>query len=330
MSVLKIHMTYQCTAECNHCRFRCSSLPTPVIDFDIAMDAVQTLEKYHDLQLVVLMGGEPSLFPKLAHELTAAIRRLGLGVRVETNASWATTEERAHRFLEPLYTSGASVMFSLDSFHEPYVPLSSVECAVRASDRLGGAYCLEMAYLSSDRADPRDVRSDQLLEELERRLGRSPVCDGIYKGVLLFNGRAADTLAEKAAAGRGVPTETCESAPWWHNGSLHSLELLMLDADGFLSKGCGIAIGNLTQTSTKNVLESYNAEKHLVFSVLIESGPLGLARRAEAPGYRLKDNYADKCHLCQEAREVLRSKYPQYLQPDQHYRQSATRDLDTT
>lgn len=137
-------------------------------------------------------------------------------------------------------------------------------------------------------------------------------------------------LAEKAAAGRGVPTETCESVPWWHNGSLDSLELLMLDADGFLSKGCGIAIGNLRQASIKTVVESFDAQKHPVFSVLTESGPIGLARHAETLGYRLKDNYADKCHLCQEASEALRSKYPQYLQPDQHYRQSVTRDLDKT
>ena len=46
----------------------------------------------------------------------------------------------------------------------------------------------------------------------------------------------------------------------------------------------------------------------------------GLAREAQAYGYVLKTDYADKCHLCQEAREYLRGKYPDYLVPEQHYR----------
>jgi hypothetical protein len=51
-------------------------------------------------------------------------------------------------------------------------------------------------------------------------------------------------------------------------------------------------------------------------------GPLGLAREAQAFGYVLKADYADKCHLCQEARQVLLSKYPAYLVPEQHYRKN--------
>jgi hypothetical protein len=100
------------------------------------------------------------------------------------------------------------------------------------------------------------------------------------------------------------------------------LELLELDPDGYLSKGCGIAIANIRQTPVGTVLAAYDAARHPIFSTLLESGPLGLAREAEAFGYVLKTDYADKCHLCQEARQVLLSKYPAYLVPEQHYRKS--------
>jgi hypothetical protein len=319
MSVLKIHMTYQCTSACDHCRFRSSQKPSAVIDFDMAMGCVEALQEGNDLGLVVLMGGEPGLFPDLTHRLALSIHRLGLAVRVETNAFWANSEEAALAFLEPLGAADASVMFSLDAFHEPFVPPACVERAVRTSAALGMRHNLEMAYLDcARRVHKRDRRTDALLAGMEERLGRSPPC-AVYQGNVFYNGRAVDRLAPLVAPGRGVPLDRCEAVPWWSSGSLETLELLILDADGYLSKGCGIAIGNVGHRPVEAILASYDARTHPVFATLLESGPLGLAREAEDLGYVLRTDYADRCHLCQEAREVLRARYPEILVPAQHY-----------
>lgn len=319
MSVLKIHMTYQCTAECEHCRFRCNQSPTAVVNYDLALECIATLKQLNNLELVVLMGGEPGLFPDLTNDLTSAASKLGLSTRIETNAFWATSEQDAHQFLEPLYSKGASLAFSLDSFHEPFVSLDYVERAIRVSDKLGGKYSLEMAYLEHpDSNNQRDIRTNELLKDMETRLGRAPCCH-VYQGSILFNGRAADKLAEHAAKGRGVPKEACNQVPWWSNGALETLELLILDPEGYLSKGCGISIGTVAATPIAAILNIFDARSHPVFSTLIESGPLGLAREAAELGYLIKKDYADKCHLCQEAREVLRNKYPEYIAPLQHY-----------
>jgi hypothetical protein len=88
--------------------------------------------------MVVLVGGEPGLFPALTLGLAQAIRALDPNVRVESNAFWATDDAAAERSLAPLYAAGASVMFSLDAFHAPFVPPECVERAVRVSQRLGG------------------------------------------------------------------------------------------------------------------------------------------------------------------------------------------------
>ena len=149
MSVLKIHLTYQCTAECDHCRFGCSREAREVIDQELALDCVRTLKDQNDLKLVVLMGGEPGLFPELTHSLTSEISKLGIAVRIETNAFWATSIEAACEFLEPLYSNNASVMFSLDSFHEPFIPPDCVEYAIKASDELNGKYNIETAYIDT-------------------------------------------------------------------------------------------------------------------------------------------------------------------------------------
>lgn len=136
---------------------------------------------------------------------------------------------------------------------------------------------------------------------------------------MFFNGRAARKLAQLVSAGRGIPRETCTKVPWWFNGELDTIELLELDLYGNLSKGCGISIGNIKQKPLVSIIENYDASKNPVFATLMKGGPLALARDAQKYGYCLKENYADKCHLCQEAREALLAFYPDILIPMQHY-----------
>ena len=290
-----------------------------MIDVDVALRSVAELKQYNDLSLVVLLGGEPGLFPEVTYELTAGIRQQDVAVRIETNAFWAFSKEAACEFLELLYSLNASVMFSLDAFHEPFVSLDYLENAIKASTKLAGEYKLEVPYLNiTDRTHPIDRRTETLLSELSERLGGIP-SEHIYQGNLLFNGRAADKLAHIVADNRGIPTETCTTAPWWTNGEFETFDLLILDSEGYLSKGCGITIDNVQTTSIPHILENFNIRDHPIFSTLIESGPLGLSKEAEALGYRLKSDYADKCHLCQEVRDILHSHYPEFLVPSQHY-----------
>lgn len=319
MSTLKIHLSYQCSAHCDHCHLRAGRTISPSIEYDTAITTIQQLQEHNDLDYVVLLGGEPGLFRELTHELVATIHDLALGVRVETNASWATDDEQAMSFLKPLCAAKADVMLSVDVFHEPFVPLACVERAIRVLDQLKGRYVIEVPYLDFPAAKhPMDVRTNELLAELERRLGRTP-CANLFKGPVFFKGRAAHVLAPLIANGRGVPKDVCDTVPWWSNGSQRTLQLLGLDPDGYLSKECGIAIGHVKTQNIEELVRTFDADRHPVLSTLIRLGPLGLAREAAACGYVLKPAYADKCHLCQEAREALRTKHPDYLVPSVHY-----------
>jgi organic radical activating enzyme len=256
MYTLKVHLTYWCTAQCDHCRFRCDRRAGPAIDYDLVMECVDALRRLNHLEKVVLMGGEPGRFPELTHRLTPAIRTMGIAVNVETNASWATDDEAARRFLEPLYAQDAMVMYSLDAWHEPFVPPERVARAARISEALGGQYYLEAEYLDFPSCShERDKRTNALLADLERQLGKRP---RVYQGTILFNGRAAVRLAPLVATGRGIPSQVCDQVPWWYNGELKTLELLELDPDGYLSKGCGIAIANIRHTPVDAVLAAYD------------------------------------------------------------------------
>jgi organic radical activating enzyme len=344
MSVLKIHTTYRCTSTCAHCHLRAGrDRPDKSISYDWTLSTIQELKRLNNLELVVFLGGEPGLYPELLHRLAASIHALGVGLRVETNASWAVDHAAAMKFLEPLVAAKTQVMFSIDSFHEPFVDPAQVVEAIGVVVELSGSWNIETPYLDFVTQDnPRDRRTLQLREEalkgIEQRTGLvlnpeivhsvpgqytirlfSQSNAYLAEDRVYFKGRGAHTLAPLVAEGRGVPAEVCDTVPWWDNGSQSTTELLALDPDGYISKECGIVIGNVEQNSMADILDGFNASQHPILSTLINEGPLGLAREAGELGYVMKADYADKCHLCQEAREVLRVKYPEYLAPEQQY-----------
>ncbi len=319
MPALKIHLTYQCTAQCDHCHLRAGLAPSPAIDGDLAMRVIRDLRRLSGLDQVVLLGGEPGLVPELAHRLCRESAALGIWTRVETNTSWAVNEAAAMAFFEPLAAIRTHIMLSVDAFHEPFVPIERVACAIRVIESLGNPYSIEVPYLDpAKKTHWLDVRTDELLAELTRLLGHEPT-GRMARGRVYFKGRGAHKLAPLVAEGRGVPSGVCDRVPWWSGGQQNTTQLFGLDPEGYLSKECAIAIGNVKEKSVEEIVSTFDAERHPVLSTLIHKGPLGLAQEAQELGYVIKKDYADKCHLCQEAREVLRARSPEYLVPARQY-----------
>jgi hypothetical protein len=317
MSTLKVHLTYGCSSACSHCRFHCRRETGEAIDPELVMETARVLKARNHLSLVVLMGGEPGLVPGVTHALCAGLSAMGLQLRVETNASWAVSDAAAAAFLRPLAAAGASVSYSVDAWHAPFIPLDRVIRAIRAYRSLGGQCSLESAYLKyPECGHEKDRETKALLRRIDEAF---PEKVQGYEGTMLFNGRAARDLAPIVSRGRGIPRETCTAVPWWSDSGIEGLNLLEMDPSGFLSKGCGIAIGNVKDDGVQKVLDGHDPRRHPIFSVLLGEGPLGLARMAEKMGYVIREDYADRCHLCQEAREVLRPAFPRELTPIQHY-----------
>ena len=65
----------------------------------------------------------------------------------------------------------------------------------------------------------------------------------------------------------------------------------------------GISIGNVFEMPLRAICERYDPETHPITGPLLAGGPAELVRRYELPHER---GYADACHLCYEAREMLR------------------------
>ena len=78
----------------------------------------------------------------------------------------------------------------------------------------------------------------------------------------------------------------------------------------------GISIGNVFEKALKQICEEYDADAHPICGVLLDGGPAALVTEYNLPH---ESSYADACHLCYEARAMLRVRFPELLVPDQMY-----------
>jgi hypothetical protein len=286
-------------------------------DFDTPYSIVKRLNSNFGLDMVVILGGEPSIFREQTHELLSKVHELGLATRLETNASWAKDPQSALDFLRPVKASETSVMLSVDAFHSKYIPYTNNANAIKACIELDIPFILEIPYLDINRKTHLlDVKT---LDIEAKTVSGFDAEMKTYRGNIIFTGRAAEKFGDEMAVGKGIPREACTNVPWWGESDIKTTNLLIYEYGGWITKGCGIAIGNVYKQDIAEMVRHYNAEANPVFSMLLNEGPYALAKEAEKYGYVIKRDYADKCHLCHEARQVLKKVYPDILQPDTHY-----------
>jgi organic radical activating enzyme len=317
MRTLKINLFYKCTAQCSHCRFSCTIDQPIKPDYVTPYVVAKKLNDNFGLDKVVVLGGEPSIYPAQTKELLSKIHELGISTRLETNACWAVSFESAIEFLQSIKSSETSIMLSVDAFHSQYIPYTNNVNAIKACRFLDIPFNLEIPYLDiQHKKHPIDIETQRLETKIKSEFDFEIPA---YTGNVIFTGRAADIFGDVFSYGKGIPRTPCTNVPWWQDSAINSTELLILEPGGWITKGCGIAIGNVFKQDLVEMVRNYNAKNNSVFSVLMNNGPYGLAKEAEKFGYIIKSDYADKCHLCHEVRLVLKKYYPEILQPDQHY-----------
>jgi hypothetical protein len=130
------------------------------------------------------------------------------------------------------------------------------------------------------------------------------------QGAVMYRGRAAEKLA---ACSTSHPWEGFDSCP---HEDLREPGRIHLDPMGNLHICQGVVIGNLFEKPLKQICEEYDVDTHPICGPLLEGGPAALVTEYNLPH---AGSYADACHLCYEARTVLRSRFPQQLSPDQMY-----------
>lgn len=282
-------LTYQCTQECDHCFVWSSPSYLQTMTLKQVGSLLEEAKKLGTVEWVAFEGGEPFLYyPVLVKGIRAALS-LGFKVEVLSNAYWATCQEDAIEWLQPLAELGVSKLgLSSDTYHGENLEAERVKNGVQVAQKLG----IKVGIMATDK----------MLE----KLAMLPGC----VAELMYRGRAAKKLLE------GTPRKPWTEFEKCPHENLTSPERVHVDSLGYVHVCQGLSIGNAWQRPFSEIIQSYDAGSHPIIKWLVKGGPVALVKELGLPH---EQNYADACHLCYDARVQLRAWFPDVLAPGQMY-----------
>lgn len=289
---LHLLLTYQCTFECDHCFVWGSPFQTGTMTFDTIRTILNQAKETHSVDWIYFEGGEPFLYyPLMLAGINLAIS-LGFKVGIVTNSYWATSIEDALLWLSPLTGEVQDLSISSDLFHFSEKVSQQSRYVTSAAEQLNiplGIICIEQPNFQSVSA-----------------IGQIPP----DSSSIMFRGRAAEKLAYKALSHPKSNFIECPHENLTDPGRVH------IDPFGNVHICQGLSIGNIFTSSIREIFHNFEPTTHPIIGPLLDGGPLRLVEQ-----YHLttNDTYADACHLCYEARKMLRQKFPKVLMPDQMY-----------
>lgn len=288
---LHILLTYECNYECDHCFVWGSPWQSGTLTLEKIRHILSQAEDVGTIKWIYFEGGEPFLYYPLLLEGVRQSAERGFQVGLVTNVYWANEVEDALVWLKPFKGWIQDLSISSDLYHGSEEMSRQAENAREAADQLG----IPIGVISIARPLGSEAGVGQL------PLGESGV---------MYRGRAADKLIQHAAKQPWTDFTDCPYENLRAPGRIH------LDPLGYLHICQGISIGNLFHKPLREICEDFDPESHPIVGPLLEGGPVELVRRY---GLTHREQYADACHLCYEARKDLRDQFPEIVTPDQVY-----------
>jgi hypothetical protein len=292
LSGLHLLITYQCTFECDHCFAWGSPWQEGTMTLQDVRHILQQADQRGGVEWIYFEGGEPFLYYPTMVKGVEMAARAGYRVGVVSNAYWGTSLEDAVEWLRPLAAWVQDLSISSDLYHYNEKLSLQVKNANQAAEVLS----IPVGVISI-------AQPDCLAEEPHGQLplGESAVC---------YRGRAAVKLAGSALVQPWERYTECPFEDLRDPGRVH------IDPLGNIHICQGISIGNIYQTSLTEICSAYDPQEHPITGALLAGGPSELVDFYQLPHAQA---YADACHLCYTARSALRSRFPEYLLPDQMY-----------
>jgi hypothetical protein len=285
VSGLHLLLTYQCTLECEHCFVWGSPWQSGTMSLQTVRHILNEGRDLGTVKRIYFEGGEPFLYyATMLRGIEEAVE-MGFEAGIVTNSYWATTVEDALVWLRPVAGLIQDLSVSSDLYHWNEELSQQARHARAAAEQLG----IPLGFLSI--AQPEDGETEGFSS-------------------LMYRGRAAEKLVDRATLHPWEQFTTCPYEDLRDPGRLHP------DPLGYLHICQGISVGNVLQTSLRAICDGYDPDRHPIAGPLLAGGPAELVRCYGVPH---KARYADACHLCYEARNTLRARFPEVLAPDQMY-----------
>jgi len=295
MNLTGLHflLSYQCNFECDHCFVWGSPWQTGTMTLRNIRYALQQAKDLGSIEWIYFEGGEPFLYHAILLKGVQEAAGLGFRVGIVSNAYWATDVEDALEWLHPFASLVEDLSVSSDLFHYAEALSQQVKNACQAAESLG----IPVGTISI--AQPEAADTAQVTGQLPSD-----------ESGVMYRGRATEKLAGRAAWKPWTTFNECPYENLRQPGRVH------LDPFGELHICQGISIGNMFQTSLREICSAYDPDAHPITGPLLVGGPAELVRRNDLPH---EEDYADACHLCYTSRLALRDKFPHILRPDQMY-----------
>lgn len=288
---LHILLTYQCTYECDHCFVWGSPRQTGTLTLEQIVDVLGQA-KDAGVTSIYFEGGEPFLYYAILNKAVHLAADMGFSVGIVSNSYWANSVGDATEWLRPFVGRVSDLTVSSDLYHCEDCLGERPQNAIVAAKWLG----IPTGVISVAQPESTAKESHGQLEQEE-------------SGVM-YRGRAAEKLASRAPSHPWERFDSCPHENLVEPGRIH------LDPLGNLHICQGIVIGNVLKKSLKKICEEYDVESHPICGLLHSGGPAALVQEYNLPSASC---YADACHLCYEARTMLRARFPELLGPNQMY-----------
>lgn len=286
-------LTYRCTHECDHCFVWGSPNQTGTMTLAQVKDILRQAREVGTIEWIYFEGGEPFLFYALLRESVRAAAGAGFKIGIVTNGYWATSPEDAIEYLRPLAPHVHDLSVSSDLYHADTEESAESRNARAAAELLG----MPADVISIAQPNAPDAASSS---------GQLPA----GQSAVHYRGRAAVNLTRGAARRPWSAFTDCPYENLRDPGRLH------VDPFGHLHICQGISIGNLFKRPLAEICREFDPDRHPITAPLLEGGPTRLTQRYSLP---YSGSYADACHLCFEARTLLRTRFPDALAPDPMY-----------
>lgn len=268
---LHLLLSYECNYECDHCFVWGGPSQGGTMSMRTIERILEQAEDLGTIEWIYFEGGEPFLFYDLLCTGVQLANQRGFRVGIVSNAFWATTQEKALEYLQPLAGMVEDLSISDDNYHG-----------------------------SGD--GPRETL---LARQTAEQLGIPVDFIHIKKTDVVHRGRAAAKLAPTLET---KPWEQFTECP---GEELRYPDRVHVDAYGNLHICQGISIGNLLERPLFEIMRDYTPEDHPIVGPLLTGGPTELARHFELshkPAYADACHlcYDSRCKLKDKLPDVLK------------------------
>ncbi len=292
---IHILLTYECNYECSHCFLYCGPQVEGTFTLEQIVSILEDAKKFGTVDTIYFEGGEPFLHYDLMISGLTRARNMGFRTGIVTNGYWATSDEEAVNYLQPLVALEIDDISMSDDLYHGGGQHTPAKTAVRIAEKLG----LPVNVIN--------IEGPIAAVDGNTIVPKGATIDG---GSVRFRGRAADRLVKGRPR---KPPETIVECPY---EDLTTPQRVHVDAFGHVHFCQGISIGNIWQTPLTQLLAGHRSEDHPICGPLIAGGPDELARTY---GVEPEDGYADACHYCFSVRRLLLDRFPEHLAPRSVY-----------